>query len=127
MKTFVLDTHALVWFLSRDHRLSDTVAAIMRDPDVQLIVPAIVLAEVKHLGYRGRFEQTLENVLAVLSDDPRCIVQVIDLAVVRASPASLEIHDSLIVGTALVQPDGVEGILTRDVAISASGLVPAIW
>lgn len=127
MKTFVLDTHALVWFLSRDERLSDTVAAIMRDPDVQLIVPAIVLAEIKHLGYKRRFDQTLDSVLAVLSDDPRCILQPIDLAVVRAAPASLEIHDSLIVGAALIQPNGVDGILTRDETIRMLGLVSTVW
>lgn len=127
MKRYVLDTHALVWFLSRDRRLSDTAAAVLRDSDVQLIIPTIVLAEIKHLGHRGRFAQTLESVLGALLDDPRCVVQPIDLAVIRAAPASLEIHDSLIVGVALVQMDGVDGILTRDESITASGLVSTIW
>lgn len=127
MKTSELDTHTLVWFLSRDERLRESAATIMRDPDVQLIVPTIVLAEIKQLGHKRRFGQMLDSVLEALSEDPKRILQPIDLAVVRAAPASLESHDSLIVGAALEQPDGVDGILTRDEAIKGSGLVSAVW
>lgn len=71
MKRYVLDTHALVWFPSRDNGPSDTAAAVLRDSDVQLIIPTV--------------------------------------------------------GVALVQMDGVDGILTRDESITASGLVSTIW
>lgn len=127
MKTFVVDTHTLVWFLSRSPRLSRGAHAILRDPTVRLIIPAIVLAEIKYLGNRGRFAQTLADVFRVISTDTRCLVYPIDLGVVQQAPAALDIHDSLIVGTALAQPAAVDGILTCDEAITKSGLVPVIW
>ncbi|MGH7962611.1 MAG: type II toxin-antitoxin system VapC family toxin [Candidatus Binatia bacterium] len=127
MSTFVVDTHALVWFLSRDSRLSGPARSILQDPTVRLIIPAIVLAEIKYLSSKGRFLQTLDDMLRVISTDQRCLVYPIDLGVIRQAPAALDIHDSLIVGTALVQTIAVDGILTCDEAITASGLVPVVW
>ncbi len=48
-------------------------------------------------------------------------------AVVTATPAQLDIHDSLIVGVALVQPMPVDGVLTCDQAIIRANLVPTAW
>lgn len=61
MRTFVVDTHALVWFLARDARLSERARTVLQDPAVRLIIPAIVLAEIKYLGSKGRFAQTLDE------------------------------------------------------------------
>jgi len=57
----------------------------------------------------------------------RCTIYPVDLSVVNKAPLELNIHDSLIVGTALVQYELVDGVLTRDEAIAFSGLVPTIW
>ncbi len=127
MTTFVVDTHALVWFISGDSRLSDKARTILRDPGVQLIIPAIVLAEIKFLAGKGRFAQTLEQVLLALNADPRCLVFPIDLTVIQRMPTDLDIHDGLIVGTALAQAIPVDGILTRDEAITGSNLVTVVW
>ncbi|GIK43358.1 MAG: hypothetical protein BroJett011_71910 [Chloroflexota bacterium] len=127
MTTFVVDTHALVWFISGDNRLSDKARTILRDPTVQLIIPAIVLAEIKYLAGKGRFAQTLEQVLLILNTDPRCLIYPIDLTAVQYMPADLDIHDALIVGTALAQPFLVDGVLTRDEAITTSNLVTVVW
>lgn len=127
MRTFVVDTHALVWFLARDSRLSEKARTVLQDPTARLIIPAIVLSEIKYLSSKGRFAQTLDDVLRVIATDSRCLVSPIDLGVVRQAPATLDIHDSLIVGTALAQPVAVDGILTCDEAITASGLVPVVW
>lgn len=127
MRTFVVDTHTRVWFLARDSRLSERARAVLQDPTVRLIIPAIVLAEIKYLSSKGRFAQTLDDVLRVIATDSRCLVYPIDLGVVRQAPATLDIHDSLIVGTALAQSVAVDGILTCDEAIAAAGLVPVVW
>lgn len=127
MRTYVVDTHALVWFIGRDERLSDRVRAILRNPDVSLVIPVIVLAEIKYLSHKGRFAQTLDEVLRVINSDPRCTIYPVDLSVVNKAPLGLDIHDSLIVGTALVQREAITGILTRDEAITSSGLVPTAW
>ncbi|OGO41001.1 MAG: hypothetical protein A2Z04_00755 [Chloroflexi bacterium RBG_16_57_9] len=127
MKTYVVDTHALVWYLAKDPRLGAQAEAVMDDPDIRLIVPTIVLAEIKYLAHKGRFTQSLDDVIRVIGLDPRCLVYPIDLSVVNKAPVGLDIHDSLIVGTALVQREAVNGILTRDEAIEHSHLVPVLW
>jgi len=127
MRTFIVDTHALAWFVSRDRRLGAKARTILRDPNVRLIVPAIVLAEIKYLAHRGRLTKSSDEVLRVIGSDPRCTIYPIDLSVVSKAPLGLDIHDSLIVGTALVQRKAITGILTRDEAITSSGLVPTLW
>ncbi len=127
MKTYVVDTHALVWYLTGDRRLGSQAEAVLNDPDVTLIIPVIVLAEIKDLAHKGRFAQTLVDVLAVIGSDARCHVYPIDLDVVNATPTHLDIHDSLIVGVALVQSDPVDGVLTCDQAIVRANLVPTVW
>jgi len=96
MRTFIVDTHALAWFVSRDPRLSDKTRTILRDPNVRLIIPAIVLAEIKYLAHKGRLTQTLDEVLRVIGSDPRCTIYPIDLSVVSKAPFGLNIHDGLI-------------------------------
>ena len=59
--------------------------------------------------------------------DTHCTIYPVDLSIIVVAPLSLDIHDSLIVGTALVQHEIVDGILTRDEAIVASGLIPTVW
>ena len=127
MRTFIVDTHALAWFVSRDLRLSAKARTVLRDPNVRLIIPAIVLAEIKHLAHKGRLTQSLDEVLRVINSDPRCTIYPVDLSVIIKAPLGLDIHDSLIVGTALVQREAITGILTRDEAITSSGLVPTLW
>jgi PIN domain nuclease of toxin-antitoxin system len=127
MKTYVIDTHALAWYLDNDPRLGSQAEAILDNADIRLIIPSIILAEIKYLAHKGRLTQTLDEVLRVINSDPRCIIYPIDLSVVNKAPLGLDIHDSLIIGTALVQREIVSGILTRDEAIASSGLVPTLW
>ena len=47
---YLVDTHALVWFLDGDRRLSQDARALLRDESNPLVVPTIVLAEVKYLS-----------------------------------------------------------------------------
>jgi PIN domain nuclease of toxin-antitoxin system len=127
MKTYVVDTHALAWYLDDDPRLGSQAELVLDNDDVRLIIPAIVLAEIKYLAHKGRLPQTLDEVLRVIGSDPRCTIYPIDLSVVSKAPLGLDIHDSLIVGTALVQREAITGILTRDETITSSGLVPTLW
>jgi PIN domain nuclease of toxin-antitoxin system len=127
MRTFVVDTHTLAWFVSRDQRLGAKAHKVLRDPNVRLIIPAIVLAEIKYMAHRGRLTQTLDEVLRVIGSDPRCTIYPVDLSVINKAPLGLDIHDSLIVGTALVQREAIAGILTQDEAITSSGLAPTLW
>ena len=60
---FVLDTHALLWYLTGNGRLSARVRDILDradDEDSTVIVPTIVLAEALHLIERAKFDLTVE-------------------------------------------------------------------
>jgi len=100
---------------------------VLDDANVRLIIPVIVLAEIKYLAHKDRLARTLDEVLQVINRDPRCTIYPIDLSVVNKAPLGLNIHDSLIVGTALVHRETVTGVLTHDDVIVSSGLVPTVW
>ena len=50
--TFLVDTHTLVWFLTKDKKLSGKVVEILRkveDGEETVIIPTIVLAEIMYI------------------------------------------------------------------------------
>lgn len=126
---YVLDTHTLVWFLDGDRRLSQPARKLLRDESKPLVIPVIVLAEVKHLAGKRRFSTDIGDVLSAVGSAERCTIYPVDLHVIEAMPPGLDIHDGLIVGTALVlQPVlGQVAIITCDQAVTHAGLVPTVW
>lgn len=49
---YVVDTHALVWYLTNDTRLGVGARQVLDDPSALLVIPTIVLAEAKHISER---------------------------------------------------------------------------
>ena len=131
MTHYIIDTHALVWFLEQSPKLGKNAKSVFFDDDSTLIIPTIVLAEIKFLFGKKRFSTSLEEVFTVIENDPRCIVQPMDIDVVSMLPIKLEIHDAIITATALLfkgNPyfEDVE-IITKDEEILKSKLVKTIW
>src|SRR5262245_42266689 len=126
MKSYVVDTHALVWYLTSDSRLSAVARSALESPDSRLLISTLVLFEIKHLSAKSRLRLTFEEIVADLLADARCEICPIELSTVFAASTELDIHDAVIVGVALARTD-VEGVITRDVAIANSGLVKIIW
>jgi hypothetical protein len=59
-----------------------------------------------------------------------CVAYPLDEQVVSMIPTSLNIHDAIIVATALVYKDILKlpvEIVTKDTEIKTSGLVPTCW
>jgi PIN domain nuclease of toxin-antitoxin system len=46
MTTYVLYTHALVWFLEKNPHLSNNVRLAILDANAEIVIPSIVLTEV---------------------------------------------------------------------------------
>ena len=131
MTHFIIDTHALVWFLEQSPKLGKNARNVFLDNDSILIIPTIVLAEIKFLFGKNRFSTSIDDVFTVIENDPRCIVHPMDLDVVSMLPTKLEIHDAIITATALLfkgNPyfEDVE-IITKDEEIIKSKLVKTIW
>lgn len=127
---YVTDTHALIWLMNDSARLGEKAAAAFSAVDqgqALLIVPAIVLAELIFLVERGRVAIDLDQTLQRLHAHPA--IETVGLSwptvlALRSTTTVPEMHDRLIVCEALLHN---ATLITRDVTITASALVPTIW
>jgi PIN domain nuclease of toxin-antitoxin system len=128
--TYVVDTHALVWFLEGNPRLSMAARNALIDRTVQVVVPTIVLAEITFLYARHRITIDLPHVLAHIATAANCLVYPLDGPVVERLSTTLNIHHAIIVATALVFRDVLSestAVVPKDADITASGLVNVLW
>lgn len=130
---FVIDTHAIVWFLEGNSRLGVDARAILSDVSSQLVLPAIALAEAAWIVERGKTSiPSVESLLNAIDNDPRVIVYPLDKAAIERSVGLAQIHemhDRQIVATVLVLQEQGETatLLTCDQNIVASGMVAVVW
>ncbi len=126
----IVDTHALVWFLEGNKRLSAVAQAALADPHNQLVLPTLVLAEANHLYSRKRISVSASRMLSEVANAENCTVDPLDENVAMRVSGELDIHDAIIVATALVYRElstDTVVVVTRDEAIIRSGLVQTIW
>ena len=126
----IVDTHALVWFLEGNKRLSAVAQAALADPHNQLVLPTLVLAEANHLYSRKRISVSASRMLSEVANAENCTVYPLDENVAMRVSGELDIHDAIIVATALVYRElstDTVVVVTRDEAIIRSGLVQTIW
>ena len=130
---YVVDTHALIWFLEGNLRLGTNAKTILSDSASQLILPAIALAEAVWIVDRARTSiPSVTDLLNAIDGDPRIVIYPVDKAVIEQSislTSITEMHDRLIVATAIVLENKGEktALLTCDRNITASELVTIIW
>src|SRR5688572_29851016 len=130
---FVLDTHALIWYMEGNSRLGNSAKAVMDDPTSNMVLPIIGLAEA--IDTVDKCRTTISSVKILLNRikrDNRIQIYPLTMAVLKQSlsaGAVPEMHDRLIVSTALhLQSIGNKvSLLTKDNAIIASALVPVVW
>lgn len=127
---YVIDTHALVWFLEASDRLGREARAILKRADATLIIPSIVLAESKFLFAKERIGVDLDAIYQRIIAARNCTIYPLDEAVIAELPTTLEIHDAIIVATGRVIREALGeevAVITRDEAIRASGLIDTLW
>src|SRR5262249_45427178 len=118
---YVIDTHALVWYLTDNGRLGTQARRVLEDDGANLIIPSIVLAEAKHIADRKRIAVTFQEILDSVSTSPNVSIFPLDEIVVRHLPEALEIHDSIIVATVLHCQSFFNeevALLTNDISIT---------
>jgi PIN domain nuclease of toxin-antitoxin system len=128
--TYVADTHPLIWFLNNNPQLGTAALSAFEDASATIVIPSIVLAEIKHLFDRGRIGVDLPRVLAHARATVNCLISALDEQVAALLPAGLDIHDGIIVATAMMHRDHLGqpvSLITRDAAITASGLISTVW
>ena len=126
---FVTDTHSLIWYFTEDSRLSrkafDAFEGTVKDGTV--IVPAVVLAEIMFIAKKGRVTLTFEDTLKKVEGYENFDIAPLDAEILKIADRiepDLEMHDKLIVATALYYE---AALITKDDMIGKSGIVPAIW
>jgi len=130
MNVYVLDTHALVWYLDNDERLSRRVRKILEKEDVVLVIPTIVLAEIKYLFSKKRIGLSFTRVNDALRQDYRVRIHPFDFSCVEALNTEFDLHDGMIVATAMLFRDNFNkntAIVTKDEKIRKSGIIKTIW
>ena len=127
---YVLDTHPLTWFIEQDRRLSVTAQSVMQNLQAQFVIPTMVLVEIRHLEMKGRIPTNLAAVYQKFIHNRNCLVQALDEDVVSMIPTGLDIHDSIIVATAIFYRDVLQqpaALITKDTKITKSGLIQTLW
>ncbi|MFN0122404.1 MAG: type II toxin-antitoxin system VapC family toxin [Blastocatellia bacterium] len=130
---YIVDTHALIWYLESNPRLGSAARVILSDPVSNLVFPLIALAEaVDVVGKKRTKIASVSILLNRVLNDSRISLHALDLDTLQTSlqaGAVPEMHDRLIVATGLwlQQQGGTVAILTCDVSITRAALLPVIW
>ena len=126
---FVTDTHSLVWYFTDDLRLSRRALKSFESTvkEGQMIVPTVVLAEILFIAQKGRVNLGFTETVAMIEAMDNFEIAPLDLEVLRMADsieAPLEMHDKLIVATALCYDSS---LITRDEQITKSKTVKTVW
>lgn len=128
----VIDTHALLWFLSDDPKLGQNAKKLLtsRPPSVEIVIPIIVLFEIAYLQKRKALPLALEDIYPWIAGSTHVRVHPLDIVILDASPTELEMHDAMIVGTALALSRSGSAdvrIITQDRAITSCDKIQTLW
>ena len=126
---YVADTHSLVWYFTEDKRLGGNALAAFQETVKAglVIIPTIVLAEVMYICQKGRFRLTFNETLVRLEEYDNFEIVPLSIDILRMANnigADLEMHDKLIVATAIYfsMP-----LITKDERIRESKIVRIVW
>jgi PIN domain nuclease of toxin-antitoxin system len=127
--TYITDTHSLVWYFTDDQRLSKKALKAF-ESTVQtgrIIVPTVVLAEIMFIANKGRLHIGFTETVGKIESMANFEIAVLDLDVLKIAErisAPLEMHDKIIVATALCYD---AGLITKDEQITKSKVVKTVW
>ena len=130
MSTYIVDTHALVWYFEDNPNLSKKIIEILDSESVTLVIPTVVLAEIKYLFSRKKIKVSFQQVVNHIEEDARCKIHPFDFMCVEALDERLNLHDAMIVSTGAVYRNYVDPltrIITKDEKIKNIKLVETVW
>jgi PIN domain nuclease of toxin-antitoxin system len=127
--TYITDTHSLVWYFTNDQRLGKKAFKAFESTvqSGRIIVPTVVLAEIMFIANKGRLLIGFTETVTTIETMANFEIAVLDLDVLKLAEkisASLEMHDKIIVATAMCY-DGV--LITKDEQITNSKVVKTVW
>jgi PIN domain nuclease of toxin-antitoxin system len=132
MAQYVVDTHALLFFLANSPKLGKKAASALADPDSTLVLPVVALAEALWIVSSRRLGVSSAELLAAIDGDPRFVIHDLTREVVELAQSLTrisEMHDRQIAATAILLSEGGEPtfLLTKDADVTESGLASVAW
>lgn len=130
MKRACIDTHALVWHLSKPKRLGRAAARILREADAgraEILVPAIVPIELTLLREAGRKVVGAPQVEALLSVQPGFRLAPLDMTQAMEFALLQQIDDPFDRMVVAAARAAGAPLITADGEIRATALVQTIW
>ena len=130
MDTYVVDTHAIAWFIAEDKRLSPLAVSILnqaQDGEVQILIPTLVLAELTHIAEKGKVKIAIEEILQQIKLGDGFTVVAFDFPIFQAMltlPKEWDIHDRIIGGTSSYYQTT---LITRDEMLRDSSKIQTLW
>jgi len=126
---YTTDAHSLVWYFTEDAKLSKRALGSFEETieEGSVIAPTIVLAEIMFIAQKGRITLTFRQTLAKIEAYENFEVAPLDVSVLEISDTlkvDLEMHDRLIVATALYFNSP---LITKDSQIRDSKVIRTIW
>lgn len=130
MKTYIADTHSLLWYFARPDRLGNQARLVfdeVANGTANLFIPAIVVAELIFTVENKPIQANIDEILQGLVSSPN--ITLLDLTVkttmrLQTLTAIPEMHDRLIVADAI---EHQATLVTYDKAITNSELVTVVW
>ncbi len=126
---YVTDTHSILWYFTEDPRLSKRSLEVFEGTVREgfIIIPVVVLAEIMFIAKKGRITLTFEETLKKIERYENFDLAPLDVDILKVAnkiEANLEMHDRLIVATALYFN---ATLITKDRRIVNAAICPIIW
>lgn len=126
---YVTDTHSILWYFTQDPRLSKRALEVFEGTVREgfIIIPVVVLAEIMFIAKKGRITLTFEETLKKIERYENFDLAPLDVDILKVAnkiEANLEMHDRLIVATALYFN---ATLITKDRRIVNAAICPTIW
>ncbi len=126
---YVSDTHSLVWYFTDNPTLSKKALKVFEKTvkGGTIIIPTVVLAEIMYISKKGRIKTSFSETLRKIKESENFEIAPLDLDILIMADEieyNLEMHDRLIVATALVFD---VPIITKDEEIKKSAVCKVIW
>jgi PIN domain nuclease of toxin-antitoxin system len=129
---YVVDTHALLWYLDGNPSLGSTTNAILSDPRAFLVLPAAAYAEACWICQSARrVTLSLGQLMTSVNADSRTFHAPLNKSVVERSNTLQvigEMHDRKIVATTLliIEAGEATALITADENITHAAVVPPV-
>jgi len=126
---YVTDTHSIVWYFTEDRRLSNKALGVFEGTIKEgvIIIPSVVLAEIMFISKKGKITLTFEKTPEKIEEYENFDIAPLDIDILKVADkieADLEMHDKLVVATALYFD---ATLITKDRSITDIGLCKVVW